>query len=120
MISKDQQLYPQNSRVLGEFIKTYIPQHTRISIAAYPSFYLQQELEFRTNNAYEFTTEPIEKIIHTYSGEPLILLNPQQVILDKLQSTYPTHRLYTHINNVQLHDILLFVQQKNTDGIISL
>lgn len=106
MIQGDKNIYPQNSRVIGEYINTTVPQGKTIHIAAYPSFYLGQELLFRTNNRYTLVTDESHTILKTYTGNNmLILLNPSDETISTLRKTYPDHIFVTHLGNVSLGDV---------------
>lgn len=109
MIQGDKSIYPQNSRVIGEYINTTVPQGETIHIAAYPSFYLGQELLFRTNNRYTLVTDESRTILKTYTGNNmLVLLNPSEETTRTLRQTYPDHVLITHLGDVSLGDLAIF------------
>jgi hypothetical protein len=108
MIEKDATLYPQNSRAVADYImKTVAPGNT-IFIAAYPSFYLGQELLFRTNNRYIFDTTTTETIMNVYNGNFLVLFSPSAEIVDKLTRQYPDHKILTRIGDISLGDLTVF------------
>lgn len=108
MINKDKTLYPQNSRLIAEYLLKNIPRGSQISIAAFPSFHLQQELVFRTNSGYRFVSEDFSTIRSTYRGEPLIMLNPAPSALSQLSKEYPNHRMIAELENTSLGDLTLF------------
>jgi len=110
MIRIDENMYPQNSRAIGEYLVKHFPAHTEISIAAYPSFYLPQELLFRTNNRFIIHTDTTEKILPDYNGNrPLILLTPSPQTITFLKQQFPSGRLYTSLGNVSLGDLPLWL-----------
>lgn len=109
MIQGDKNIYPQNSRVIGEHINTTVPQGETIHIAAYPSFYLGQELLFRTNNRYTLVTDESRIILKKYTGNNmLVLLNPSNETVDTLRQSYPDHVLITRLGNSSLGDLQVF------------
>ncbi len=108
MIKADANIYPQNSRLIAEYITQNIPPGQPIQIAAYPSFYLGQELLFRTNNHYPITTGETGNILDGYRGGTLLLLNPTKENLDKLRAMYPNSSTLRSIDGVSLGDITLF------------
>ncbi len=109
MILGDANLYPQNSRIIGDFINRTVPKGETIFIAAYPSFYLGQELVFRTNNRYLLTTEESEGILKRYNGKFLIVFQPSEIVINKLTSLYPANRWVTSLEGIPLGDVALFV-----------
>lgn len=100
MIDNDKTLYPQNSRLIAQYLLKNIPRGSTVSIAAFPAFHLGQELVFRTNNGYRFVSD--------YRGETLIILNPAPSVLSQLSKEYPDHRVITELENVSLGDLTLF------------
>lgn len=110
MIDRDATLYPQNSRLVAEYILKNVPQGSTVSIAAFPSFHLQQELVFRTNNTYVLNTEETQAILTKYHGETLILLNPTPITLKTLLKAYPNYRAINILENTTLGDLVLFTQ----------
>lgn len=100
MIDNDKTLYPQNSRVIAQYLLKNVPRGSPVSIAAFAGFHLPQELVFRTNNGYRFVSD--------YHGETLILLNATQDTLSQLSKEYPNHRIITELENISLGDLTLF------------
>jgi hypothetical protein len=110
MITNDTALYPQNSRAIAAYLNETAATGSTIWIAAYPSFYLPQELLFRTHNAFTLHADTTETILSRYQGdEPLILLNLTAETTQHLQTTYPAGKLLTQWNDIHLGDLTLFV-----------
>lgn len=106
MIQKEKTIYPQNSRVIAEYIlKTFKPG-TPITIAAYPSFYLSQELEFRLKGQYPITTKPIEEYIKNNEA-PLVILNMSADTSQYIQSKYPNSAIKNTLDAISLKDLVL-------------
>ncbi len=109
MISKDADMYPQNTRVIGEYINQHYPIGTTIPIASFSTFHGGKELFFRTGGNYVFPQEETAKILSTYIDGPLILLQPTNEVITKLKAQHPNYTLLNSINNVSLRDLQFFV-----------
>ncbi|OGG13615.1 hypothetical protein A2875_00420 [Candidatus Gottesmanbacteria bacterium RIFCSPHIGHO2_01_FULL_46_14] len=109
MILADARIYPQNSRVIGDYLNNHTQEQQAIMIASYPSFYLGQELLFRTNNHLELISDDTEKILKQYSGGTLILLQPSMETKTLLQDRFPSYRFITNLGGTSLGDLALFV-----------
>ncbi len=97
MLVADPQDYPYSTSV-AEKIQQVVPIHSTIYIAAYPSFHLGQELAFRTNNLYSYLSENKEQILSTYSGEPMLIMNPIDEELESIKEAYPDY-IYQYYEN---------------------
>lgn len=111
MIRNDGVRYPQNSRALAAFLLKSYPPGATVRVAAYPAFYLEQELLFRTNNRFAIHTGTIEDILPQYSGEPLIVLEPTASLLATLAARYPTGSWTREISGIDLGDLALFTTE---------
>ena len=112
MISKDSEMYPQNTRVIGEFINNQIPKKETIRIAAFESFHVGQELTFRTHNNYSIETNDAKNIIPFYNGDTLlIILNAMDEDLTLIRQKLPNTTITTTLGNTHLGDLTLVIPE---------
>lgn len=110
MINSDSTMYPQNTRVIAQFINDRVPAASTIYIAAFPSFHVGQELTFRTNHKYAIKTDAPEYILPDYKGNTvLIILNADTEIIDHLSTIHQNNSIVTSLYGTHLGDLTLVV-----------
>lgn len=107
MIGADSAIYNQNSRLVADIIRTERPEGTPVTIAAYDSFYLGQELTFRLGPTYPIRTTTFENIIGTYDGGYMVVWNLDEAKTAMILAQYPDQRIVTSVDDLGLGDLSL-------------
>ena len=107
MTISDRVHYPQNSRVIGEYITHRVPTGTEILIAAFPAFHLGQELTFRTEGKYSIVSDESKKVLNRYNGQLLILLRPEDEVIADITARFPSLGILRTIDGIPLGDLVM-------------
>lgn len=110
MIKKDVPISSlSDSLYINSYLKKHIPKGTSILISAFPSYHLQKELFFRTNNSYTFVTNYFPSLLPLLKQNPMILLYPDTSQIQQLQRLFPRGKIIDNIHGSKLKHHILFI-----------
>lgn len=113
MIKKDVPISNlSDSLYINSYLRKHVSKGTTILISAFPSYHLQKELFFRTNNSYTFVTNNFSSLLPLIKQNPMILLYPDTSQVQQLQRLFPRGKMIDTIDGSRLKHHTLFISRE--------